>query len=104
LFGAVAAVLGGFGAVGVMGVAMWVAVITTLSTSVAGFFQANRYEYLALSYSATARRLRNILDGWRTDQSQSDPTAFILECEETMSFENHSWLSEFLDDKQTGGV
>jgi hypothetical protein len=94
--GAISAVLGGFGAFGITGVSVWVAVFTTVSTSVAAYFQAGRFEYLVLSYSATARRLQNLVDEWLADPRPEAAGSFVLSCEEALSFENQAWLAEWL--------
>jgi hypothetical protein len=96
--GALSAVLGGLGAYGIVGATIWVAVVTTFSSSVAAYFQAGRFEYLVMSYSATARRLQNLVDEWRT--KALDAATFVSKCEEAFSSENQSWMAEWLHDKK----
>jgi hypothetical protein len=98
--GAISAILGGFGALNVLDAAIWVATLTTLSTSLAAYFQAGRFEYLVMSYSATARRLRNIIDEWKANPNHSEIQSFVLKSEETISFENNSWLAEWLKETE----
>ena len=94
--GSISAVLGGFGALKAMNVAIWVAAFTTLSTSITAYFQASRYEYLVLSYSATARRIKNIYDSWTANPDFNDISKFVQACEDAISFENQAWLAEWL--------
>ena len=97
-FAAGSAVLGVFGAAGISQVAIWVAVLTTVSTSVAAYFQANRYEYLLLSYTATAWRLKELSDELRVvpESSQEERNRLILACEEAISVENQAWMAKWL--------
>jgi hypothetical protein len=98
--GALSAVLGGLGAFGIVGVTIWVAVVTTFSSSFAAYFQAGRYEYLLMSYSATARRLQDLVDAWRT--KALDAAGFVSKCEAAFASENQSWMAEWLHDKKAG--
>ena len=98
--GVVTAVLGGCDTFNISGTAIWVAVLTTFSTSLAAYFQAGRYEYLVTSYSATARRLENLLAQWNANPDVSEKESFILACEEAISFENHGWIAEWLGEEE----
>lgn len=91
------AILGVFGAAGISKVAIWVAVLTTVSTSVAAYFQANRYEYLLLSYTATAWRLKELSDDLGgPGSSLGERNRLILACEEAISVENQAWMAKWL--------
>lgn len=95
LLGAVAVVLGVLGGAATV----WLAVITTVTASLAAYLYANRLQYLAVSYLATARNLEALRAGWRTSGKTEADTAernqFILDCEGILSAENNSWLTEW---------
>lgn len=88
-------------ALGVLGgrAGVWLAVITTVTTSLAAYLYANRLQYLAVSYSATARNLDALRAGWRTSGKTEANTAernqLILDCEGILSTENRSWIAEW---------
>ena len=93
------------GAAGISEVAIWVAVLTTVSTSVAAYFQANRYEYLLLSYTATAWRLKELSDdlGGVPEPSLGERNRLILACEEAISVENQAWMAKWLQKPEGDG-
>ncbi len=105
MFAAGSAILGVFGAAGISEVAIWVAVLTTVSTSVAAYFQANRYEYLLLSYTATAWRLKELSDdlGGVPEPSLGERNRLILACEEAISVENQAWMAKWLQKPEGDG-
>jgi hypothetical protein len=77
-------------------VAAWVAVLTTLAGAIAAPIGAGRYEFLVMSYYATARRLDELVEGWRADGAPTDSprwSAFVQACEAAISVENESWLA-----------
>ncbi|WP_197023566.1 DUF4231 domain-containing protein [Rhodococcus sp. UNC363MFTsu5.1] len=79
-------------------VAPWVAVLTTLGGAVAAHRAGTRYDYLAMSYSACAGRLRKRVNDWRTSGSPTDPAAwkaFVDDCEGAISAENASWMAKW---------
>ncbi|MBF6357732.1 DUF4231 domain-containing protein [Nocardia higoensis] len=86
--------------------APWVAVLTTLGAAVAGHLTGRRYEFLVMSYSATARRLQQLLDEWKAAGSPADEprwTAFVDDCENAIAVENQTWVAKWaeppLDDR-----
>jgi len=101
--GLVSTILGGFGTFGVTSIAIWVAVLTTVSGSLAAYFQAGRFEYLVLSYGATAHRLTNLLDVWKANPDPQLASSFVLSCEEAISVENQGWMAEWLSEVDQGG-
>ena len=105
-FAAGSAILGVFGAAGISQVAIWVAVLTTVSASVAAYFQANRYEYLLLSYTATARRLKELSEELRRvpESSLGERNRLILACEEAISVENQAWMAKWLQKPDGEGL
>lgn len=97
-------ILGGlavvFGALGSSGwTAAWVAAITTITVAITAYLFAGRYQYLLISYQATARRLELLRARWetsgRTDADTAERNRFLLECEEAISIENSAWMAEF---------
>ncbi len=95
--GGLAVLLGGLKAMGVpFNTAVWVAVTSTVSASIASFLFAERYSYLSLSYQSTARRLDRLLTEWEiSEKSDTDRIKLITECENTISIENKTWLAEW---------
>lgn len=80
--------------------APWIAVLTTLSGSLVAFLASKLYDFLVVSYLATANRLRRLLDHWRTAGSPTDPPRwpqFVDDCENAISIENESWLAKWAD-------
>ena len=79
----------------------WVAVITTIITSVAAYLYANRYQYLIISYQATARQLEALKYEWGVMGSpEHDPekrNQFLKDCEEAISIENSAWMAKWLE-------
>ncbi|MFI7670622.1 DUF4231 domain-containing protein [Nocardia sp. NPDC049526] len=81
-------------------IAPWIAVLTTLSGSLVAFLASKRYDFLVVSYLATANRLQRLLDNWRTAGSPTDPprwTQFVDDCEDAIAIENGSWLAKWAD-------
>ncbi|HEX8772072.1 MAG TPA: DUF4231 domain-containing protein [Pyrinomonadaceae bacterium] len=96
--GAVAVVLGALGST-YGWTAGWVAVISTIIASVSANQYANRYQFLMLSYRATAERLRWLKVSWgasdKTEADVEERNRFILDCEQTLATENNSWMAEW---------
>lgn len=81
-------------------IAPWIAVLTTLSGSLVAFLASKRYDFLVVSYLATANRLQRLLDHWRTAGSPTDPprwSQFVDDCENAIAIENESWLAKWAD-------
>ena len=102
VLGALAVVLGAFGATG--WTAAWVAVLTTITLAIAAYLYAGRYQYLVISYQATARRLEMLRSRWQasgnTDADIQERNQFILDCEEAISVENSAWMAEWTKDQK----
>jgi hypothetical protein len=82
------------------GVAAWVAVFTTLGAAFAAHVAASRYEFLVMSYYATARRLEDLVGDWRAQGSPTDAkswSAFVHACENAISVENEGWLAKWAE-------
>lgn len=99
VLGALAAILGALGASG--WTAAWVAVLTTITASIAAYLYAGRYQYLIVSYQATARRLEALKQLWLVSPASDTDTKqchqFIRACEEAISIENTAWMAKWLE-------
>ncbi|MEV0028081.1 DUF4231 domain-containing protein [Nocardia sp. NPDC050793] len=85
--------------------APWVAVLTTLGAGVAGHLAGRRYEFLVMSYSATARRLGQLLYEWRAEGSPVDEhrwTAFVDDCETLIAEQNETWVAKWTESPPDG--
>jgi hypothetical protein len=95
--GALAAILGVLG----KWTGAWVAVLTTTATSVAAYLYANRYQYLIISYQATARQLEFLKHQWTVmgapEQDPEKRHRFLLDCEEAISIENNAWMAKWVE-------
>jgi hypothetical protein len=102
ILGALAVVLGAVGATG--WTAAWVAVVTTITLAIAAYLYAGRYQYLVISYQATARRLEMLRSRWqvsrKTDTNTQERNQFILDCEEAISVENSAWMAEWIKERK----
>jgi hypothetical protein len=82
------------------GVAAWIAVATTLGAALAAHIAAGRYEFLLMSFHATARRLEDLVNEWRAIGAPTDPqewSALVAAAEEAISIENESWLAKWTE-------
>ena len=70
--------------------AAWTAVLTTIGGTVVAHIEASRYDFLAVTYRATARRLEDLRG--RPRAAWSD---FVNECESILSAENASWTAKW---------
>lgn len=98
ILGSLAVVLGVLGAT-YGWAAAWIAVISTITAAIAARQYAGRYQFLIVSYQATAERLKWLKTAWeishKTDADVDDRNNFILACEEAISIENSAWMAEW---------
>lgn len=80
----------------------WIGVVTTVSGALLSHREAERYEYLSLSYTVTANRLDGLraewtaaLDAGPLTSAQED--ALVAECEAAISVENQAWMATWTD-------
>ena len=70
-----------------------VGVVTTASAALIAHVEAGRYDFIAASYRATAKRLENA-------QALHNPATplpdFVEACEAILSAENSAWMAKFL--------
>lgn len=85
---------------GLLGVGVWVSVLTTISAATATFASLNRFEFLASAYAKQAYALSQLRREWRTGHWQ-DWSDFVAKCEETISAENRAWMAEMLEERET---
>ena len=98
--GAMAVVLALFGAAG--WTAGWIAFITTITASVAAYLYSGRYQYLIVSYQATARQLKLLKNRWaiiadKPYKNSEKRNQFVMDCEMVISVENSAWMSQLTD-------
>ena len=100
VIGVIVVFLGALGATGWTAgwTAGWVAFFTTITASIAAYAYAGRYQYLIISYQATANRLELLRTRWQasgmTDGDAEQRNRFILDCEEAISIENSAWMAK----------
>jgi hypothetical protein len=70
--------------------AAFTAVLTTVGGAIVAHVEAERYDFLAMTYIATARRLEDRLT--RPPASVSD---FVNDCETVIANENASWIAKW---------
>jgi hypothetical protein len=93
--GALAVALGFLGTLWV-GVPAFIAVVTTVTATLGAQLYAGRYEYLALSYLATARRLEELLTNWEmSGQTEAERGQLVVDCERAFAVENSAWMAEW---------
>jgi hypothetical protein len=66
------------------------AVLTTLAGAVLAHVEASRYDFLVMTYRATARRLED-----RQNRPQQPWSDFVNDCENILSTENTSWIAKW---------
>jgi len=76
----------------------WIAVVTTIGGSLAAYAAANRYEFQATAYYATAQELRDLKYSWLLTRDKPDAnwSAFVRRCEDVISAENQAWMAKLL--------
>jgi hypothetical protein len=97
------AILGGVSAM--FSLAPWVALLSTVVTSLTAYVKGQQYESMIALYQATASRLLLLKDRWldsgKSDADAAERNAFIKSCEDTMSLENGAWVTRWVDQTPT---
>ena len=70
--------------------AAFTAVLTTLGGAILAHIEASRYDFLAMTYTATARRLED-----RCNAPVVSPSDFVNDCETVIANENTSWIAKW---------
>lgn len=98
--GMMAVILGAIGASG--WTAGWVAVITTIIVTLTAYIAAERYQYLIVSYQATARQLEVLKNAWialgQPEVDMAKRHAFLRDCETVISMENQGWIARWSEE------
>jgi hypothetical protein len=77
-------------------IASLAALLTTLAGAVLSHIEASRLDYLALSYSAAARRLDDLdVTYARVGEQPQAWSAFVNRCEDILAAENQSWIAKW---------
>jgi len=71
-------------------VAAFTAVLTTIAGAVLAHIEASRYDFLVMTYLATARRLED-----RRNGSKDPWSTFVNDCEAIIAAENTSWIAKW---------
>ena len=66
------------------------AVLTTIAAAVLTHVEASRYDFLVMTYRATARRLQD-----RANRSHVPWSDFVNDCENFLAAENASWIAKW---------
>ncbi|MFD9223479.1 DUF4231 domain-containing protein [Streptomyces sp. NPDC060064] len=93
--GGLAVVLGaGSGAFHVQSAAAWVAVVSTVSATVAAYSMAGKYEYQELEFLRTADELERLIAEWQLsgDRTEQAEDALVSRCEQVISVLNDTWM------------
>ncbi|MFM7169307.1 MAG: DUF4231 domain-containing protein [Cyanobium sp.] len=77
------------------GAAAWVPVVTTITTALAAYISASRYEEQIVDYLSTARQLEKLRLSRLTKERSDAP--FIDACEALMAAENKAWQAGWSD-------
>jgi hypothetical protein len=75
----------------------WVAVVTTVSGTIAAHAAANRYDFQATTFYATARQLTDLVQDWQIEGkhcSSKEWSDFVHSCEGVISAENRAWMAK----------
>ncbi len=94
------AVLGAVSAFVRIEIGPWIAVVTTITSSIMAHSAAGRHDELAIGFRATANRLEEITNRWKDKVLDDHPTleqktSLITACEDVISNENQSWHARF---------
>jgi len=81
--------------------APWVALLSTVVTSLTAYVKGQQYESMIALYQATAARLSLLKDKWldsgKSDADIAERSEFIKNCEDTMSLENGAWVAKWAE-------
>ncbi len=80
----------------------WIGVVTTTSGSLLAHREAERYEYLAISYTVTAKRLEAVHAHWLAAINDhtlhpAEEDRLVTEAEDAISVENQAWMATWID-------
>lgn len=75
-------------------VSAWIAVVTTISGTVAAHVGAARYEYQLIEYLRTADELNRLRRDAAATTSSTEVDQLILQCERIISIQNEGWMAK----------
>lgn len=78
--------------------AVWIAVITTLSATLSVHVAATRYDYQLIEYLRTADRLQQLRAAAATRTAKNELNELAIAAEATISVENQAWMAELTQD------
>lgn len=76
------------------GLTAWIAVVTTISASVAAHVGAARYEYQLIEYLRTADELSRLRRDAAATTSPADLDELVVRCERIISIQNEGWMAK----------
>ncbi|MGH3779110.1 MAG: DUF4231 domain-containing protein [Pseudonocardiaceae bacterium] len=76
------------------GLSAWIAVVTTISASVAAHVGAARYEYQLIEYLRTADELSRLRRDAAATTSPAELDELVVRCERIISIQNEGWMAK----------
>jgi SMODS and SLOG-associating 2TM effector domain 1/Protein of unknown function (DUF4231) len=70
-------------------------VVTTIAGLVLSYVEAARYDFLAMSYGATARRLSEVTLPPGVDATKPEWSQYVNACEDVLEAEHAGWIAKF---------
>lgn len=77
-----------------VGLSAWIAVVTTISASVAAHVGATRYEYQLIEYLRTADELTRLRRDAAATTSPAELDQLVVQCERIISIQNEGWMAK----------
>jgi conflict system pore-forming effector with SLATT domain/uncharacterized protein DUF4231 len=77
-----------------VGLGAWIAVVTTISASVAAHVGATRYEYQLIEYLRTADELTRLRRDATATTSPAELDQLVVQCERIISIQNEGWMAK----------
>ena len=88
-----------------LAIGAWVAVLTTVGSTLSSYLAASQLDHIVTSYTATAEQLDLLALRWHTavDKGSAAWSRFVDEVEKLLAAENQSWLVKHLE-VESGGA
>jgi SMODS and SLOG-associating 2TM effector domain 1 len=77
-----------------VGLGAWIAVVTTISASVAAHVGATRYEYQLIEYLRTADELSRLRRDAAAIAVPAELDQLVVQCERIISIQNEGWMAK----------
>jgi len=96
ILGALGVVLGTLASSGITELSVFIAMITSVTASMSGYFASHKYQSLVISYQATADRLKLNIAKWERNNKINDASdsAFVEKNEDILSLEHSAWVAK----------